>query len=297
MFGFIKKSLNKTIDAIKSVAPKKKIKIDKDDLETILIECDVSYNLIENILDGLPKEVTRDKIEAKLKSCFDDIKEFEPLNTKPNTTLIIGVNGAGKTTTIAKLAYKLKNEGKSVLLGAGDTFRAAAIEQLSSWASKIDVPIIKSKHGQDPSSIVYDAIASAKSKNVDEALIDTAGRLHNKVNLANELKKIVKVSIKALKDTPKKIIIIDGTQGNSALTQAKAFHEMVEVDAIIVTKLDGSAKGGAMFSIANELKLPIIYIGVGEGMEDLAPFDSDEFISSLLDEIYTKEESVEQDNI
>ena len=204
---------------------------------------------------------------------------------------VIGPNGAGKTTTIAKLANLHKQNGKSVLLCAGDTFRAAAIEQLSLWAKKIDVNIIKSKQGHDPSAIVYDALISAKARGINETLIDTAGRLHNKENLANELKKIVKVAQKALdknsfKDSIKKIVVIDGTQGSSNISSVKAFDEMVGIDELIITKLDGSAKGGAIFSIADELNLPISYVGVGENLEDLVKFDKDEFVLSILDEIY-----------
>jgi len=205
----------------------------------------------------------------------------------PYIELIIGVNGAGKTTTIAKLANRYKKSGKSVLLGAGDTFRAAAIEQLATWADKLDVPIIKTKHGHDPSAVAFDTISSAVSKNVDHAIIDTAGRLQTQKNLANELKKIVKVCDKAKEGAPhQKIMILDGTQGNTAIAQAKAFNEMIDIDGIIVTKLDGTAKGGALFSISNQLELPIFYIGIGEKQDDLIEFSPDQFVDSLLDEIY-----------
>jgi fused signal recognition particle receptor len=210
---------------------------------------------------------------------------------KPFVRLIIGVNGAGKTTTIAKLANKTKKEGKSVILGAGDTFRAAAIEQLSTWAEKIDVPIIKTKQGHDASAVAYDTISSAVARNIDNVIIDTAGRLQTQQNLNNELKKIVKVCGKAYEGAPhQKLMILDGTQGNSAIAQAKAFNEIVGVDGIIVTKLDGTAKGGALFSISNQLELPIFYVGVGEKQDDLIEFSPDDFVDSLLDEIYTPEE-------
>jgi fused signal recognition particle receptor len=210
---------------------------------------------------------------------------------KPFVRLIIGVNGAGKTTTIAKLATKSKKENKTVILGAGDTFRAAAIEQLSSWADKIDVPIIKTKQGHDPSAVAFDTISSAVARGIDNVIIDTAGRLQTQTNLNNELKKIVKVCNKAYEGAPhQKLLIIDGTQGNSAISQAQAFNEMVQVDGIIVTKLDGTAKGGALFSISNRLELPIFYVGVGEKQDDLIEFSPDEFVDSLLDEIYTKEQ-------
>ena len=210
--------------------------------------------------------------------------------SKPYVRLIIGVNGAGKTTTIAKLAAKLKKEGQSVILGAGDTFRAAAIEQLTSWATKLDIPIIKTKQGHDSSAVAYDTISSAIARNIDNVIIDTAGRLQTQSNLNNELKKIVKVCEKALENRPyQKLMILDGTQGNSAIAQAKAFNEIVGIDGIIVTKLDGTAKGGALFSISNQLELPIFYIGVGEKQDDLIEFSPDYFVDSLLDEIYIKD--------
>jgi fused signal recognition particle receptor len=211
------------------------------------------------------------------------------INDKPYVILIIGVNGAGKTTTIAKLAYKFKNEGKSVILGAADTFRAAAIEQLSKWAEILNIPIIKTRQGHDPAAVTYDTIASAKAKGIDVALIDTAGRLHNKINLQNELKKIVNVAKKAYENAPHKILlVIDGTQGSSAINQAKVFNEVIGVDGIIVTKLDGTAKGGSLFSIVNELKIPIYYIGVGEKKEDLVEFNKDEFIEGILEGLYNE---------
>jgi fused signal recognition particle receptor len=216
-----------------------------------------------------------------------DFTKFE----KPFVRLIIGVNGAGKTTTIAKLANRLKKSGQSVILGAGDTFRAAAIEQLSSWANRLDIPIIKTKQGHDSSAVAFDTINSAISRDIDNVIIDTAGRLQTQTNLNNELKKIVRICEKALNNKPfLKIMILDGTQGNSAIAQAKAFNEMVKVDGIIVTKLDGTAKGGALFSISNQLELPIFYIGIGEKEDDLIEFSPDSFVDSLLDEIYLKEE-------
>jgi fused signal recognition particle receptor len=205
--------------------------------------------------------------------------------------LIVGVNGAGKTTTISKLAYKYKSEGKKVILGAGDTFRAAAIEQLTLWANKLDIPIIASKQGHDSSAVAYDTIDSAKSRKFDNVIIDTAGRLHTQTNLAHELKKIARICDKAHNGAPHRtILIIDGTQGNSAIAQAKAFNEMIGVDGIIITKLDGTAKGGSVFSIAYALELPILFVGTGEQPENLTPFDKYEFVDSLLDVIYVEEE-------
>jgi fused signal recognition particle receptor len=288
MFGLFKKALNKTKEAIQSVVgSEKKEKIDRDLLEEALIEADIDYDLVEKIIDKLPKEVTKDKLKKELLKIFDVPENKIEINDKPYVFLIIGVNGAGKTTTIAKLAYKFKNEGKSVILGAADTFRAAAIEQLSKWAEILDVPIIKTKQGHDPAAVTFDTISSAKAKGIDIALIDTAGRLHNKINLQNELKKIVNVAKKAYENAPHKVLlIIDGTQGSSAINQAKVFNEVIGVDGIIVTKLDGTAKGGALFSIVNELKLPIYYVGIGEKPENLIEFDKEEFIEGILEGLY-----------
>jgi len=180
-----------------------------------------------------------------------------------------------------------KTNGKSVILGAGDTFRAAAIEQLTRWSEKLGVPIIKTKQGHDPSAVAYDTISSANAKNIDNVIIDTAGRLQTQVGLSNELKKIVKVCNKAYTNAPhQKLLILDGTQGNTAIAQAIAFHKMVGIDGIIVTKLDGTAKGGALFSISNRLELPILYIGIGEQASDLVSFSPDDFVDTLLDSIY-----------
>jgi fused signal recognition particle receptor len=289
--GFFAKALAKTVSHIKEIAPQKKEKIEFDVVEEILIESDIEYEVIEKIMDGLPKEITRAQLRHRLIHMFEFAPNIDNSTIpKPFVELIIGINGAGKTTTIAKLANNYKKMGKSVLLGAGDTFRAAAIEQLSTWADKIDVPIIKTKQGHDSSAVAYDSISSAMAKGLDNVLIDTAGRLQTQKNLNKELQKIVKVCAKANPQAPhQKILILDGTQGNSAIAQAKAFDEMVGVDGIIITKLDGTAKGGALFSISNELELPIFYIGVGEGMDDLISFDPDEFVDSFLDSIYVDE--------
>ena len=291
MLGFFKKGLSKTAEAIKTVVPKKKVKISKDELEDILLESDVHYDLIEKILAEIPyDEVKREHLESKLLACFNwayyDEKEF----ISPKVQLIIGVNGAGKTTTIAKLSQKYLNDGKKVMLGAADTFRAAAIEQLSRWAAKIGVPIVATQQGHDPSAVAFDAIASAKAKEFDNVLIDTAGRLHTQTNLANELKKIVRICDKAHAGSPhEKLLILDGTQGNSAIDQARAFNEMVDIDAIIITKLDGTAKGGSVFSIAYALEIPIIYIGIGESADDLVAFDKHAFVNDFLDAIFMEE--------
>jgi len=288
MFSILKKGLNKTKEALQSVVgAQKKEKISKDLIEEALLEADMDYDLVEKIVDRLPEEVTKEKLKKELLWVFDTPKNDIEINDKPFTFLIIGVNGAGKTTTIAKLANKFKKEGKSVILGAADTFRAAAIEQLTKWAEILDIPIVKTKQGHDPAAVTYDTIASAKAKGIDIAIIDTAGRLHNKVNLQNELKKIVNVAKKAYENAPHKIIlIIDGTQGSSAINQAKVFKEIIGADGVIITKLDGTAKGGSVFTIANELRLPIYFVGVGEKPEDLIKFDKNEFIEGILEGLY-----------
>lgn len=293
MFGFIKKSLSKTAEAIKSVVPKKKISFSKEEIEDILLEADVEYALVEIILNEIyQSKVTRDILRSKLLATLADTSYKEPEFSAPFVELIVGVNGAGKTTTISKLAARYKSEGKKVILGAGDTFRAAAIEQLTLWAKKLDIPIIASKQGHDSSAVAYDTIDSAKSKGFDNVIIDTAGRLHTQTNLANELKKIHRICDKAHSGAPHRtILIIDGTQGNSAIAQAKAFNEMIGIDGIIITKLDGTAKGGSIFSIAYALRLPILYVGTGEQPENLTPFDKYEFVDGLLDAIFVEEES------
>lgn len=289
--GFFSRALSKTFDNIKSVVPQKKEKIDFDDIEELLIEADMEYEIIEKAMDGLPEEITRKQLRHRLVMLFEHAPDVDLSNLpKPFVRLIIGVNGAGKTTTIAKLANRTKKEGQSVILGAGDTFRAAAIEQLATWAERIDVPIIKTKQGHDASAVAYDTISSAIARDIDTVIIDTAGRLQTQTNLSNELKKIVKVCGKAMGGAPhQKLMILDGTQGNSAIAQAKAFNEMVGIDGIIVTKLDGTAKGGALFSISNQLELPIFFVGIGEKQDDLIEFSPDEFVDSLLDQIYTEE--------
>ncbi len=293
MFGFLKKGLKKTVEAIQSVEPVKREKIGREELEDLLLEADVSYDLVEKIVESLPEKINRIQLYNTLISLFIyRVEKIEPGDQKPFVELIVGVNGAGKTTTIAKLAQRYKNEGKTVLLGAADTFRAAAIEQLKSWADRLEVPIVYTKQGHDPSAVAYDAISSAKAKGIDRVIIDTAGRLHTQTNLAEELKKIVRVCGKAMEGAPhRKILILDGTQGNSAINQARAFNEMIAIDGIIITKLDGTAKGGALFSIAEELKLPIYYVGVGEKAEDLIPFDPKEFVNTILDAIFIEETS------
>ncbi len=285
MFGFFKK----TAEAIRSVAPKKEKTVSKELLEEILLEADVAYETVEEIIYYLPPsdQVKREPLRKVLLSYFIEPPREAKSVEKPFVELIFGVNGAGKTTTIGKLAFRYKTEGKSVMLGAADTFRAAAIEQLKRWAERIDVPIVATKQGHDPSAVAFDTITSAKARGIDHVLIDTAGRLHTQSNLAKELQKIVRICDKAKPGAPdRKTLILDGTQGNSAIAQAHAFHEMIGIDALIVTKLDGTAKGGAIFSIAKEIQKPILYLGVGEGKANLIPFDKEQFVDALLDEIF-----------
>ena len=287
MFNLLKKVLGKTSDAIKDVAPTKRKEIPKDEFEDILLEADVNYELVEKILNGLPDKINRIQAFNSLISVFQYKADFKESDAKPFVEMIIGVNGAGKTTTISKLAYRYKKEGKKVILGAGDTFRAAAIEQLTRWADKLEVPIIATQQGHDPSAVVFDAIESAKAKGFDNIIIDTAGRLHTQTNLSEELKKMIRVAGKALDGAPhRKMLILDGTQGSSSINQAKAFNEMIGIDGIIITKLDGTAKGGSVLSIADELKMPIFYIGTGEQPKDLIRFKANEYINTILDEIF-----------
>ncbi len=293
MFGFFKKVLGKTSERIKEVAPKKRNKISKEDLEDILLEADVSYDQVEEIIYYMPPSnmVQRKDVRRVLLAYFVDVEKEEEIDKKPYVELIFGVNGAGKTTTIAKLAYLYKNRlNQSVILGASDTFRAAAIEQLERWAKKISVPIVATKQGHDPSAVAYDTISSAIAKGIDRVIIDTAGRLQTQKNLSSELQKIVRIANKAKEGAPhRKVLILDGTQGNAAIAQAKAFNEIIGIDALIITKLDGTAKGGAIFTIAKELKKPILYIGTGESESDLIEFDKEEFVDSLLDAFFEEE--------
>ena len=288
MFGFIKKAFGIKSDEEGKEKAVKRSKISKDELEDLLLEADVNYELIEELLEQLPDNITRVQLYNSLISVFDyKANWIEPNGEKPFVEMIIGVNGAGKTTTIAKLANLYLRDGRSVMLGAADTFRAAAIEQLSQWAYKLNVPIVATKQGHDPSAVVFDTIKSAVAKNIDNVIIDTAGRLHNQKNLANELEKMVRVAKKALPEAPhRKLLILDGTQGSSTINQAKAFDEIVGVDGIIITKLDGTAKGGAILSIAKALKMPIYYMGVGEKPEDLVRFKASDYVNSILDTIY-----------
>lgn len=288
MFNILKKVFKRTDEAITEVAPTKKKKITKEEFEDILLEADVNYALIEKFLEELPAQIERVQAFNSLISVFQyDVDWKENINDKPFVEMIIGVNGAGKTTTIAKLAHYHKTKGESVVLGAADTFRAAAIEQLSRWAKKLDVPIIATQQGHDPSAVVFDTIASAKAKNANRVLLDTAGRLHTQTNLGEELKKMVRIANKAMEGAPhRKMLILDGTQGSSSINQAKVFNELIGIDGIIITKLDGTAKGGSVLSIAHELQMPIYFIGTGEQPEDLIQFKANAYVNTILDSIF-----------
>ena len=293
MFNILKKTLQKTTQNIKELLPKAHKKLTKEELEEVLIATDMDYDLIEMILSPLGEEISKNELEVALlrlfrgESYYDKV-QAKQVNAKPCVDLIVGVNGAGKTTTIAKLANLYQKQGKSVILGAGDTFRAAAIEQLNLWGERLKIPVISSKQGHDPSAVAFDTITSAVAKNLDCVIIDTAGRLHNQSNLQNELQKIVRICNKAKEGAPhRKILILDGTQGTSSLDQAKIFSQTLGgVDGVIITKLDGTSKGGAIFSIIHTLRVPILYIGVGEGAEDLIEFDESQYIQTILDSIF-----------
>lgn len=289
MFSIFKKGLAKTAEAIQRVLPDAGLSyVEKELMEEILVEADMAYEVVEEVLADLPEHVERSRLEPVLAELFPEVP-VERHDVRPQVDLVIGVNGAGKTTTIAKLAQRAKSEGETVLLGAGDTFRAAAIEQLKTWADKLEVPIVFTRQGHDPSGVAYDAVESGKARNAHKVIIDTAGRLHTQSNLAEELKKIVRVCGKAMEGAPhRKILILDGTQGNSAVEQARKFNEMVGIDGIIITKLDGTAKGGAVFSVVRELKLPVLYMGMGEKAEDLVPFNAAEYVKAFVDPIFKR---------
>lgn len=293
MFNFFKKIVNKIKG--EEAKEKKRQSVPKEELEEILIGFDIQYDLIESLLKHLGDLVTPKQLEVALLrfvrgESYYDKTHLKTITTKPLVHLIVGVNGAGKTTTIAKLAKLSLKQHKKVLLGAGDTFRAAAVKQLQLWGEKLNIQVISAKEGSDPSSLAYNTIESAIAKNIDEVFIDTAGRLHNQTNLKNELSKIAHTCSKVLKDAPfYKFLILDGTQGSSGLTQAKIFHETLALDGVIMTKLDGTSKGGAILSVLYELKLPILYLGMGEKEDDLIAFDEERFIANLVDAVFVEQ--------
>ncbi|EAI2893899.1 signal recognition particle-docking protein FtsY [Campylobacter upsaliensis] len=286
MLNFFKKSLAKTLENITKTRANHKIS--KDLLEEILLEADVAYEIVEEIIYYLPPTDEVKKADLKrVMGAYFLYENPESSTQKPFVELILGVNGAGKTTSIAKLANLYKKQGQKVILGACDTFRAGAIEQLRLWAEKIGVQIVLSNQGHDPSAVAFDTISKAKARDFDRVILDTAGRLQNQKNLANELEKIVKICEKAMTNAPhRKILVLDGTQGNAGILQAKAFNELIKLDGVIITKLDGTAKGGALFSIARELELPIFYVGVGEKMDDLYEFDANAYLDTLLEPMF-----------
>ncbi|HBG87664.1 MAG TPA: signal recognition particle-docking protein FtsY, partial [Marinilabiliaceae bacterium] len=230
-------------------------------------------------------KILKEEITALLKENeANEDGDFEiPGNVKPYVIMVVGVNGVGKTTTIGKLAHKFKSAGKSVLLGAADTFRAAAIDQLEIWAERVGIDVVKQKMGADPASVAFDTISSAKANNIDVVIIDTAGRLHNKVNLMNELSKIKSVMQKIVSKAPHEVLLVlDGSTGQNAFEQAKQFTKATEVTALAITKLDGSAKGGVVIGVSDQFKIPVKYIGIGEGIDDLQPFNREAFVDSLF---------------
>lgn len=290
MFSFFKKfGESKGDSSAKSKGDSKRessATIAKDLLEERLIECDVEYEIVENILDSLGNNARQEQLEAIFRNLLSEAKPLREIGEKPLVHLIIGVNGAGKTTTIAKLGAIHKAKGQKVIFGAGDTFRAAAVEQLSAWGERLQIPCIKSKFGADPAAVAFDTINAAISRKCDIAFIDTAGRLENKINLQNELIKVANICKKGVNDFYK-ILILDGTQGTQAINQAKTFNEVLEIDGIIITKLDGSSKGGCVISIAKSLKLPILFVGIGESAADLVPFDKDWYVKNLVDYVFS----------
>jgi fused signal recognition particle receptor len=269
-----------------------------DELEEALIGADVgvdtTLSLIERIQDRVKKEkyvstselnkLLHDEIVSLLVDAPSDQMGFQPpANKKPYVILVVGVNGVGKTTTIGKLAHQYKQAGNQVILGAGDTFRAAAVDQLTIWSERVGVSIVKQNMGSDPSAVAFDTVQSAIAKNADVVIIDTAGRLHNKVHLMDELNKIKRVIQKQLPDAPHEVLLVlDGSTGQNALEQAKQFMAVTNVNALAITKLDGTAKGGVVLAIAHQCKIPVKYIGVGEQIHDLILFDKNEFVDSLF---------------
>lgn len=299
------KGLSKTKESVfsklsRAVAGKSKVDDEVlDNLEEILVTSDVGVDTTLKIIERIEERVSRDKylgtselntiLKEEVAALLSenntaDNSDFNfELKHKPYVILVVGVNGVGKTTTIGKLAHQFKQAGKSVLLGAADTFRAAAVDQLVIWAKRVDVPIVNQGMGADPASVAYDTLSSAISQNNDVVIIDTAGRLHNKVNLMNELTKIKRVMQKLIPDAPHEILLIlDASTGQNAIEQAKQFTAATEVNALALTKLDGTAKGGVVIGISDQFKIPVKYIGIGEKIEDLQVFNRSEFVDSLF---------------
>lgn len=301
------KGLSKTKESVfgklaRAVAGKSKVDDEVlDDLEEILITSDVGVDTTLNIIKRIEERVKRDKYVAAAElngilreevadllteNNSTDSADFDfVVEKKPYVILVVGVNGVGKTTTIGKLAYQFTKAGKKVYLGAADTFRAAAVEQLDIWGERAGVPVIKQKMGSDPASVAFDTLSSALANDADVVIIDTAGRLHNKISLMNELTKIKNVMKKIVPDAPNEVLLVlDGSTGQNAFEQAKQFTKATEVTAMAITKLDGTAKGGVVLGISDQFKIPVKYIGLGEGIEDLQVFRKDEFVKSLFGE-------------
>lgn len=313
LFGIFNKSKKETLDRglektkqsvfskiARAVAGKSKVDDDVlDNLEEVLISSDVGVDTTLKIIKRIEEKVAHDKyvsvselngiLRDEIASLMsennsDDNDNWEmPSDHTPYVILVVGVNGVGKTTTIGKLAYQFKKAGKKVYLGAADTFRAAAVEQLSIWGERVGVSVIKQQMGSDPASVAFDTLSSAKANSADVVLIDTAGRLHNKVGLMNELKKIKDVMKKVLPDAPDEVmLVLDGSTGQNAFEQAKQFSAVTQITSLAITKLDGTAKGGVVIGISDQLKVPVRYIGLGEGMEDLQLFNKKQFVDSLF---------------
>ena len=301
------KGLSKTKENVfskitRAIAGKSKVDDEVlDNLEEVLITSDVGVDTTLKIISRIEDRVARDKyvttseltaiLREEIASLLtenhtEDLESFTvPEDKKPYVIMVVGVNGVGKTTTIGKLAYQFKKDGKNVYLGAADTFRAAAVEQLVIWSERVGVPIVKQKMGSDPASVAFDTLSSAKANGADVVIIDTAGRLHNKINLMNELTKIKNVMKKVVPDAPHEVLLVlDGSTGQNAFEQAKQFTAATEVNALAVTKLDGTAKGGVVIGISDHFRIPVKYIGLGEGMEDLQVFNRKEFVNSLFGE-------------
>ena len=298
------KGLEKTKESVFSkltriVAGKSKVDSEVlDDLEEVLITSDVGVKTTVKIIERIESRVAKDKFlgTSELNSILreeiskllsenhsEEIQDFSIPDKRPYVIMVVGVNGVGKTTTIGKLAYQLKKKGFNVVLGAADTFRAAAIEQLEIWSERVGVPIVKQKMGSDPASVAFDTLQSATTQGADVVIIDTAGRLHNKVNLMNELGKVKKVMQKIVPDAPHEILLVlDASTGQNAIEQARQFTLATDVNALALTKLDGTAKGGVAIGVSDQFKIPVKYIGVGEGIEDLQPFNKGEFVDSLF---------------
>ncbi len=301
------KGLSKTKENVfskitRAIAGKSKVDDEVlDNLEEVLITSDVGVDTTLKIISRIEERVAKDKyvttgeltaiLREEIASLLtenhtEDLESFTvPEDKKPYVIMVVGVNGVGKTTTIGKLAYQFKKAGKKVYLGAADTFRAAAVEQLVIWSERVGVPIVKQKMGSDPASVAFDTLSSAKANGADVVIIDTAGRLHNKINLMNELTKIKNVMKKVVPDAPHEVLLVlDGSTGQNAFEQAKQFTAATEVNALAVTKLDGTAKGGVVIGISDHFRIPVKYIGLGEGIEDLQVFNRKEFVNSLFGE-------------